>query len=277
MPKCPQCSIEYPSLTPVDADVRTRILKQDPYYPIFDQICRGCMADLRKKSMGGGGVLLAQERAREDRKKKLWQSRVSLVKNGHAMMANQQYSDAAVCYEKYLRLLEIVFECPAGQLSPEALKEAARTAELTVIAGVYWDLIRIYDTSDKYLERQKKAAKQLTKFLPYTPIFADLMKKAQAFLKQAKHPDVIKSFLASAKKKRTRCFVATSAFVLPHSMEVQLLRGYRDNTLKKTFLGRQFIYFYYLTSPHIACFLDKQEWLKPFVRLVLRFVIKCVS
>ena len=103
------------------------------------------------------------------------------------------------------------------------------------------------------------------------------MKKAQSYLKQSRHPDVIKSFLAAARKKRTRCFVATSAFILPHSIEVQFLSGYRDTTLIDTFLGRQFIYFYYLISPRIACFLDKQEWLKPFVRWALRFVIKCVS
>ncbi len=277
MTKCPQCGLEVPEIIPIDMDLRGRIKKLDPNYPLMDEICRNCMADVRKKASGSGGVLMAQQRAKEDRKKKLWQARVSLVKKGHTLMASSLFSEAAVSYEKYIKLLEIVFDAQPGQLTPEALKEAARTAELTVIAGVYWDLIRIYDTSDKYGDRQKQAARQLAKFVPYTPIFPDLIKKAQVFAKNARHPEVIKSFLSGAKKKRTRCFIATAAFELPYALEIQMLRSFRDNQLKQNFWGRKFIYFYYKISPAIACFLDKHDWLKPPVRAILRFVIKCVS
>jgi hypothetical protein len=277
MAKCPQCGLEVPEIIPIDMELRARIKKLDPEFSMADEICRSCMVDIRKKAYGSGGVLMAQQRAKEDRKKKLWQARVSLVKKGHALMGGNLYSEAAVSYEKYIKLLEIVFDAQPGNLTPEALKEAARTAELTVIAGVYWDLIRIYDTSDKYGDRQKQAARQLAKFVPYTPIFPDLMKKAQAFVKQARHPEVVKAFLAGAKKQRPRCFIATAAFDLPYALEIQILRAYRDNQLKKNFWGRKFIYFYYKSSPPIACFLDKHAWLKPPVRAILRFVIKCVS
>ncbi len=277
MVKCSSCGIEVPQVIPIDMDLRERIKKMDPAFPLMDEICRGCMSDLRKKASGSGGVLLAQQRAKEDRKKKLWQARVSLVKKGHQLMANNLFSEAAVSYEKYIKLLEVVFDAPPGNLTPEALKEAARTAELTVIAGVYWDLIRIYDTSDKYGDRQKQAARQLSKFVPYTPILPDLMKKAQVFMRASRHPEIIKSFLVSAKKQRTRCFIATSAFEAPFAIEVQILRSFRDTKLKHSFWGRKFVYFYYQTAPIIACFLDKQAWLKPPVRALLRFVIKCVS
>ncbi len=276
MQKCPQCNLEVSELVPVEMDVRTRIKKLDPDYPLLDEICRSCIVDLRKKAFGSGGVLLSQQRAKDDRKKKLWQARVSLVKTGHSLMANKMYSEAAVSYEKYIKLLEVCFDATPGNLTPEILKEAARTAELTVIAGVYWDLIRIYDTSNKYGDRQRQAAKQLSRFVPYTPIFPDLIKKGEAFLKHAKHPDVIRGFLASAKKKRTRCFVATSAFLAPQAPEVQALRAFRDLRLRPTFWGRKFIYFYYQISPSIACFLDKHAWLKPPIRAILRFVINCV-
>ncbi len=277
MVKCPSCGLEVPEVIPIDMDLRRRIVKLDPEYPLMEEICRSCTSELRKKAAGSGGILLAQQRAKEDRKKKLWQARVSLVKKGHQLMANNLLSDAAVCYEKYIKLLEVVFDAPAGNLSPEALKESARTAELTVISGVYWDLVRIYDTSDKFGDRQKRAALQLTRFVPYTPIFADLLKKAQIFMRNARHPEIIKSFLVSARRKRTRCFIATSAFEAPFAIEVQILRSFRDARLKKSFFGRKFVYFYYRIAPPIACFLDKQAWLKPPVRAFLRFVIKCVS
>ncbi|MBC7741589.1 MAG: hypothetical protein H7061_05300 [Bdellovibrionaceae bacterium] len=277
MIKCPQCGLEVSNLVPLQLDVRTRIKKMDPDFPLIDEVCRSCMTEMRKKAFSAGGVLLSQQRAKDDRKKKLWQARVSLVKKGHAFMAGNLYSEAAVSYEKYLKLLEVVFDAQPGNLTPEILKEAARTAELTVIAGVYWDLIRIYDTSDKYGDRQKMAARQLSRFISYTPIYPDLIKKGQIFLKQARHPEIIKAFLAGAKKKKGGCFIATSAFEDPYAVEVLSLRVFRDHRLKASPFGRKFIYFYYKTSPPIACFVDKHAWLKPSVRAILRFVIKCVS
>ena len=277
MAKCPQCSLDVPEIFPIDLDLRERLRKMDPSFPVGEEICKSCIVDLRKKTYGSGGMLLAQERAKDGRKKKLWQSRVALVKQGNALMGNKLYKEAAISYEKYLRLLELVFDCKPGMLSPESLKESAKTAELTVIAGVYWDLLRVYDSSDQFADRQKHAAIQLAKFINYTPVFPDIMKKAEVFLKHARHPDVVKNFINLAKKKRTRCFVATSAFEAPTSVEVQYLRFYRDQFLKNSYWGRKFIYFYYKISPALAYFLDRQTWLKPFVRAVLRFVIKCVS
>ncbi|AGH94359.1 CFI-box-CTERM domain-containing protein [Pseudobdellovibrio exovorus] len=275
--KCPQCNLDVSDLLPIEPQLRERISELDPEFRLPDEICRSCMSSLRKKAFGPGGILMAQERANSERKGKLWQSRIALVKKGHSLMANNMYSEAAMTYEKYLRLLEIVFDCKTGQLTPEALKEAAKTAELTVIAGVYWDLLRIYDSSEKYTDRQKHSAVQLAKFINYTPVFPDIMKKAEAFLKQAKHPDIVKIFMTNAKKQRARCFIATSAFQTPTAIEVQFLRLYRDQNLKSSFFGRKFIFAYYKTSPTIARFLDRNTWLKPSVRAVLRFVIKCVS
>lgn len=277
MSTCPNCSLNVPEIYPVEAALRERIRKLDPGFDVKDQICKSCMNDLRKKAYGSGGMLLAQERASGERKKRLWQSRVSLVKKGHALMSNKLYSEAAVSYEKYLKVLELVFDCKPGHLTPESLKESAKTAELTIIVGAYWDLLRIYDASDQYSKRQKHAALQLAKFINYTPIYPDIMKKAAVYVKQAKHPEIVKTFISNAKKKRTRCFVATSAFEAPVSAEVQFLRIYRDQVLKNSFWGRKFTLFYYKVSPAIAAFLDHQKWLKPLVRAILRFVIKCVS
>lgn len=273
MPKCPQCTLEVPEVYPVDLDLREKLKKVDPSFQAGIEICKSCLVDVRKRALGSGGVLLAQERARDDRKKKMWTSRVALVKQGNSLMQNKLYNEAAVSYEKYLRLLELVFDCKTGQLNPESLKESAKTAELTIIVGVYWDLLRIYDSSEQFADRQRHAANQLAKFINYTPAFPDIMKKADAFVRSARNPDVVKSFINQARKKRARCFIATSAFEMPNSLEVQYLRAYRDYTLKKTFWGRKFVYFYYRISPAIADILDNQKWLKPYVRKALRTLI----
>jgi hypothetical protein len=276
MANCPSCGQVVHEIFPIDLDLRDKLKQADPSYPIGEEICKSCIIDLRKKAYGSGGLMLMQERAKDERKKKLWSSRVALVKQGNALMNGKLLNEAAVSYEKYLRMLELIFDCKTGQLSPESLKESAKTAELTIITGVYWDLLRIYDSSDQFADRQRHAASQLAKFINYTPVYSDIMKKANVFVKSARNPEVVRYFMGQAKKKRTRCFIATSAFETPNSLEVQYLRVFRDATLKNSYWGRKFVYLYYKTSPTIADFLDNQFWLKPLVRSVLRLIVKSI-
>lgn len=276
MVTCPQCHLKVPEISFISGSLREKIKRVDPSFHVAEKICTPCQNSLMRQATSADGVLVAQERAKEVRKKRMWQNRVPLVKHGHTMMKRKRFSEAAVSYEKYIRLIEVVFDCKPGTLTPEMLKDAARTAELTVITGVYWDLVRIYDSSDKYTKRQKGAAAQLAKFASFTPVFIDLIHKAEAFQKQCRHPEVIKTFIADCQKKRTRCFIATSAFEAPMADEVTYLRNFRDQKLKTNPYGRKFVYFYYKYSRPVACFLDKQRWLKPTVRAGLRAVIKCV-
>jgi len=277
MINCPRCGLQVSDLTSLDGSVLQKMNELGENPP--PQVCMSCATDLRKLATAGmGGVLMAQEKAKEQHRLQLWKSRVSLVKNARLLMGQKAYSEAAVAYEKYLKILEIVFMVEKGShLTPEHFKDTARTEELTVVASVYWDLLRIYDTSEKYGERQNVAAKQLALFIRFTPIFPDIIKRAESFVRQAKNPNAFKTFLKQASTERPRCFIATSAFEHPLAFEVQILRYYRDHKLKSSRFGRGFIFWYYKFSPKIATFLDKHSSLKPFTRTALRLLIKCVS
>jgi hypothetical protein len=277
MVSCPRCGLKVIDLHPVEAHLGHKLVELGEMPP--GTVCLSCLTELRKTASGGkGGVLLAEEKAKEQHRIHLWKSRVSLVKNGRQLMSQKMYSEAAVSYEKYLKILEIVFGVEKGQLlTPEKFKDSARTEELTIVASVYWDLLRIYDTSDKYGERQIQSAKQLAAFIKFTPIFPDIIKRAESFAKQAKHPSVVRSFLKMASAERPRCFIATSAFESPLSHEVQILRWWRDSYLKKSIWGRGLIKIYYRFSPPIAEILDNSKFLRKFTRVLLRYLIKCVS
>lgn len=277
MEQCPRCNIQVNELLPIDETLKSKLQASgDANIPA--RICSTCIAELNKPpAQSSGGVLMAQEKAKEEHRLLLWKNRVSLIKEARNAMIDKRFSEAAVSYEKYLKILEIVFEIKKDQrLRPELFKESARTTELTVVASVYWDLLRIYDTNDKYLERMKICSEQLASFVQFTPIYPDIMNKAEAFSKTAKHAQIVKQFLKMTNKERPRCFVATSAFG-PKSDEVLFLRNLRDQRLKKSQWGRRLTLVYYKLSPAIACLLDKQAWLKPAVRAVLRLMIKCVS
>lgn len=244
------------------------------------QICMTCYRSLTSGHVAtagegrrAGSALMAAEKAKEQKKLMLWKSRVNLIKKARALMSDRAFSEAAVAYEKYLKVLEVVFDAKPGDLNPEQFKDSARTQELTVVASVYWDLLRIYDTSEKYGERQAMAAKKLTQFLKYTPIYPDVIRRAEAFAKSAKNPSVIKSFLKSASETKGRCFIATATFESENAPEVLYLRQWRDRVLAKSIWGQGFIFCYESFSPPIARWLDRNPRVKPLIQRLLQAFI----
>ncbi|MFN7453018.1 MAG: CFI-box-CTERM domain-containing protein, partial [Pseudobdellovibrionaceae bacterium] len=169
-----------------------------------------------------------------------------------------------------LKVLEVVFDCKAGELTPEHFKDSARTQELTVVASVYWDLLRIYDTSERYGDRMKVAANKLALFLRFTPIYPDILRKAESFSRTARNPAIMKQFLKMSSEDKGKCFIATAAFESEEHPVVLSLRKFRDEVLLSTILGRCFVDFYYFVSPPIAKFLNICSSLKPLIRLILQ-------
>lgn len=291
MIECPRCKSQVEELQTIEPGLMAKLVESGENN-LAPQVCMSCVSELKiqvppnepetslnqeAETSSYGGVLMAQERAKEEHRMALWKSRVQLIKAARVAMTAKQFSEAAVAYEKYLKILDIVFDVKKGELlKPEYFKERARTTELTVVTSVYWDLLRIYDAQPKYHSRMQGIVKQLSNFAPFTPIFNDIARRADSFSRSAKNPHVIKQFLKNTGREKSRCFIATSAFG-PASYEVQILRSFRDSILKKSRWGRRFILAYYVISPKLACVLDKHSWLKPPVRLTLRLLIKCVS
>lgn len=72
---------------------------------------------------------------------------------------------------------------------------------------------------------------------------------------------------AASTEDKEGCFVATACYGDYNSLEVLLLRNYRDEKLLTTFIGSIFVKLYYIFSPYIAQQLDKSDKLKQFVRV----------
>lgn len=222
--------------------------------------------------------MLAQEKSREQQKMDLWKNRVALFKNGQALMKQKKYTEAALIYEKYLKVLEIVFDVQKGDvLRPQMFNKSGRTKELTVVASIYWDLLRIYDLSSKYNVKQISAAHQLASFAPYTPIFADIMRRAQHFIHRANNPGAVKQFIEQSSLEKPRCFVATAAFGDPRAIEVQILRVWRDQYLNSHQLGKWFVSSYYRISPYMVMLLEKFPSMKLPVKFCLRMMIWIIN
>lgn len=209
--------------------------------------------------------------AREKNKMVMWKNRVNLIKQGRNLMSQRAYAEAAITYEKYLRVLELVYNLRKGELSPAVFSNSTRSKEMTVIASVYWDLMRIYDTSPNYGERMSRAAEQLAKFLPYSTLYPDVIKKADIFARSARNPQVVRRFLKTTKSVRGPCFLASAVFEAePYSWELYVLRRYRDEVLKTTSWGRKFVFYYYRYSPALAGHIRSSQWKKKLLRPIFK-------
>lgn len=279
MQKCPRCGTEVDALQTLDPQVREQLV-QRANEDVPAAICINCYRMLTAGDVPAlhnnapprkpGSALIAAEKAKEQKKLMLWKSRVNLIKRARALMSDRAFSEAAVAYEKYLKVMEVVFDARPGELNPEQFKDSARTQELTVVASVYWDLLRIYDTNSKYSDRQELAARKLSQFLKFTPLYADVMKRAESFAKTAKNPSAVKMFIKAASETKGRCFIATAAFADAEAPEVRALRAWRDEVLAQSALGLGFISFYESFSPPLARWLDRHPAVKPHVQRILR-------
>ena len=268
---CPRCKSAATELIDVDTGMRLLLQKSGQVQDLPSQVCSVCYNSLTSQ-VSHGAKLRLEQKAKEKNRHMVWKSRVNLIKHARQMMQQKAYSEAAVSYEKYLRVLEISYDLKPGALNPTVFGKSSRSKELTVIATTYWDLLRIYDTSPKYRDRMRLTAKKLAEFIPYSPLFTAVIKQAQSFATTAKNPDIVKEFLKLSKARASRCFVASAAFSDPYHPVVVDLRIFRDETLATYRLGRVFIQLYYFFSPPIATAIDRMPFCKRWLQVTLQFI-----
>lgn len=272
--KCPRCQTEVPNLSPISLVMRQKFKLSNPQGDLPNSLCSNCFSEINSM-LSKSSTATFDGKSKNDSKSKLWRSRVPLLKKGRTLMKRKSYGEAIVSYEKYIKLLEVVFEVSENGLRPEIFKERMATKELTIITSVYWDLMRVYDTNEKYKNRMTSTAQKLVQFAPYTPIAIDIVKKAEAYKRQAKNPDAFKALVRDLMYKKNHCFIATCVFDNPNDWHlIDLFRTFRDEVLSNFTLGRVFIKVYYRLSPPFARFLDTHTLFKFPIYLILKFIAK---
>lgn len=69
--------------------------------------------------------------------------------------------------------------------------------------------------------------------------------------------------------KSGQCFIATAAYGHPLADEIHALRSWRDNTLRRSLMGRYLVALYYRVSPPVASLVKRS----PKARAACRWVI----
>ena len=79
--------------------------------------------------------------------------------------------------------------------------------------------------------------------------------------------DTLQFTTATPPPARAGCFIATAAYGTDSAEEINILREFRDTVLLPNTLGARFVSFYYTTSPPIADFISRNEFLRTLVRV----------
>lgn len=270
---CSYCGDNVPSLVNIATGMKMTLQKNAQLTAVPDSVCAGCYSILTKM-ISKGAALRAEQQAKEQNRLMLWRNRVNLVKKAKDLLAQKNFAESAVYYEKYLRVLELVYDKKSGELTPELFSANSRQQEMTVVTSVYWDLMRIYDQSPTFKDRQMNAAKKLADFARYTPIFPHIVRKAEGLTKTGKNKDVYRFFLNASNKNRPRCFIATAAFDGYEAPTVTELRLFRDRVLRKFYCGRLATKIYYRHSPQLARRIDHAP---RAVRATLRVILRLIA
>lgn len=145
----------------------------------------------------------------------------------------------------------------------------AYNTECTAKLGKYCERVPYYSSSQIFIDGNRFGVEH----------YVDSVKKVNTFYstvagyKSAKSnysPKIDKSKCVrpqADENKEIHCFIATAAFgsyLHPYVIE---LRKFRDNFLKRHYLGRKLVKFYYRYSPPLANFIEQNSWLKPLARI----------
>ncbi|MDZ4678237.1 MAG: CFI-box-CTERM domain-containing protein [Oligoflexia bacterium] len=261
---CPSCNKPSPELLRLDADLKGR-LKVDAGITPPDTACPNCYNDFTSK-LQKASHKKSRRIAKEQQRLNLWRSRVHLIREAREQFAIKNFPAAVVAYEKYFRVLEIIYEVKPNEIQATHFNNSARSKELVVIASAYWDLMRIYDQSPRFSNRLEQCAVKLSEFLPLTPIYGEILRKIEDYKKSAKNKDKFDLVAKMSTKGKRRCFIATAAFQDADAPTVVILSNFRDNILEQSPLGRKVTKLYYRMSPPVAEILDQSAILRNITR-----------
>ncbi|MBI3556804.1 MAG: hypothetical protein HY074_11115 [Deltaproteobacteria bacterium] len=166
---------------------------------------------------------------------------------------DSKFGEALHTFRAYLAILEHHHSVPVGGLRPSIFDQKKEAGELLLIAGIYWDLAKIFD---RMKGKQLDLRISLNKFYefsagrPHSILASEAMRRYIASDK-CTHKEDFKNTHRLLRNTLQKCFIASAVFG-PLSPEVAVLQTFRDHTLRQYAPGRLFVAFYYRVSPAIA-------------------------
>jgi hypothetical protein len=259
--KCPACKAENVELKDVNGLL----------------VCEKC-AGKRFSSKVRKKIEEAFERQQDQKKREAWNRRLELARKGVRHYEEGRLPEALRLFKDYISILENKYGVGVGGLTLSVFNLKKDAGEVLLIAGVYWDLVKIYDHMKGHSAEMRICLNKFIEFSidrPHLILASEAIRKYIAS-KSAVNVQDFKSAQQVLHKHLAKCFIAGAVFG-PASPEVQILQNFRDTFLESHFVGRQFTRVYYKMSPAIGVFIIKNPTMAKPIRLFLKKIVKILS
>src|SRR4051794_35910563 len=81
----------------------------------------------------------------EERRRELFKQRLELARQGVSKYHEHEVGKSATNFQSYVRILEEWKGVPEGSLRPAHFEPKKEVAEILLLSGVYWDLVKLFD------------------------------------------------------------------------------------------------------------------------------------
>lgn len=193
------------------------------------------------------------EKAERERLMVLFQRRMELAKVGAALYREGKFKEALQNYYSYLGVLERAKGAPRGALEPKHFDKNKDVAEILLLSGIFWDLVKLYDKSNA--KDSVKLKLYLSRFVLFSKGFPFQHISAERIRKYLSNglPRNRKEFKdAHIQLGGGKCFIATAVEDYCEPDTLPALRAFRDKHLLTRSSGRIFVKVYYCVGPVLA-------------------------
>ncbi len=212
-----------------------------------------------KKETGYNFFRRQQDAAMAARKVELSKRRIEIARAGHKFYREKRLVEAVKAYQAYIKIMEDLKGVAEGGLTPAHFDRKSDMAELFLISGIFWDLMKLYDRTQSS-NSQKEFHYFSEKFVlfsrntPFQVLSAESLRKYILREKPMHKAEFQQAYKLLAPP--SKCFIATSLLDLSDLETLPRLRRFRDEVLEKSLWGRLAVRTYYRVAPAITLILD---------------------
>jgi hypothetical protein len=179
-----------------------------------------------------------------------YRQRFTIAKEGKRAQQLGDFRNMVLRYTDYLRILAETYEARSiYELKPELFDKKKDVAELLLISQVYWELAKIYDQSDRVIDKLRSCLSQFVLFTSnqdYQSLNTEIVRKDIRKCR-FKHEKIFKQSLESIYKDSRNCYVITH---FSHNVEVVAdFRNFKEFLWSSVPYGSRLVAKYYQYSP----------------------------
>jgi len=209
---------------------------------------------------------------------KAYLQRITFVKRGRDALVRGDNAVALFNYLQYFKAIANFFNKSPEEISPDLFDREKDVSECLMLSQVYWDLLHIFDRSEKTKEELLKYLGQFVAFsvdFKYQVVNSEILRKQ---IKKYPHHPFIREYQKAYEQMYVvskKCYIATYCYGENHWV-TQELRRFKFMLLKHR-VGHFLVNYYYRYSPYVVSFSIKHQYLGRCLKALISPIIKMTS